>query len=125
MDKLDAELVKRIEDILSVKFEPWQINYLNDIPMVLDMRITGRGTGKTLVYIIKLLFVDEKPIKLYDSKGVADLSDDFSYNRPTDRFRSDHYTKYFRNYLNDIYRKLSMGGIHTRPVLYNKEGETW
>lgn len=45
MDKLDKELLEQIEKILGLKFHEWQINYILDIPMILDMKITGRRTN--------------------------------------------------------------------------------
>jgi hypothetical protein len=125
MDKLDPELIKRIEKVLDIKFELWQVNYLLDIPMVLNMRITGRGTGKTLVYTIKLLFSDEEPIRLYDLDEIAAISDWFSFTHKQEPHSDTHYSQWFRRYLSNFYEILSAAGIQTRPILYNKEGEIW
>jgi len=121
MDKLDPNLLKQIEKVFSLKFHEWQINYILDIPMVLDMRITGRRTGKTFAYIIKLLFTDEEPIRAYDSYHIANLMDWYSYSdrEPVGR-RDTKYTGWFRNYLLDIYQRLTLTGIVPRKVIYEK-----
>lgn len=120
MDKLDAALLKKIEHALDIKFQGWQSDYILDIPRVLDMRNTGRGTGKTTIYIIKLLFSDEKPIRAYDLEEMAEKSDWYcvtdTYNR-----KDPHYTKWFREKLRDIYDKLEEKGLNPRPVFFTKE----
>lgn len=56
MEQMNEELIKRIEKALNITFYKWQRKYLLNEPILLDMRMTGRCTGKTLVYIIKELF---------------------------------------------------------------------
>jgi hypothetical protein len=117
MDKLDLDLLGRVEKVLNIKLKDWQKNYILGIPMVLDMRITGRATGKTLAYIIKLLFTDDKPIKVYNLDEIYNLSDWYSVfeKRPSDNY----YTKWFRTYLLDTHHTLQLAGIDTRPVVFN------
>lgn len=117
MDKLDERLLGRIEQILNIKFQEWQVNYILDKPMVLDMAITGRRSGKTLAYIVKLLFKDDKPIRIYDLTEVAAYSDWWSVSpRVEENSKNDHYTKWFRDRLLEIYGELTMAGIITRPI---------
>lgn len=124
MDKLNTELLKRIEKVLNLEFREWQVNYLLDISMVLDMHITGRGTGKTLVYIIKLLFEKDKPILIYDMSEIVNYCDWFSVsNKEKEVCIDSHYTRWFRNYLFDIYKALTSSGIVTRPIIFNKQDD--
>lgn len=122
MDKLNKNLICKIEEALRIKFEDWQKDYLLDVPRILDMRITGRRTGKTTLYIIKLLFKDNKPIKAYEQREVTHCSDWFSTtNNPA---RSEPlYTNCFKRYLQDIYEALTEKGISPRPVFFSREGE--
>lgn len=122
MDKLDENLIKKIEQLLNIKFHEWQINYLLNIPTVLDMKIMKRGSGKTLVYIVKLLFSDSTPIKAYDIDAVVKHSDEYD-RRSSLTIRDSHYARWFRAFLVDIYRSLSSGGIKTRPVFLEKLDE--
>lgn len=122
MNKLDSRLLNRIEQVLNIRFHDWQVDYMLGIPRVLNMRITGRVTGKTLVYIIKLLFSDDKPLNAYEIKKVENYSDWYSVtNRPNEK--KPHYTQWFRRYLKDIYDKLKEKGIQPRPVFFSKEEE--
>ena len=121
MDKLDEQLLPVIEQALGFKFEEWQKNYMLDIPMVLDMRITGRRTGKTLVYIIKLLFADDEPLRNYD---IIKYSDDWSTN---DRYKSvlreSTYNRFFREELIHIYDLLIAGGLSPRQIVIRDESK--
>jgi hypothetical protein len=122
MNKLDKGLLERIEKALNLHFMEWQINYMLDIPMILDMRITGRATGKTLVYIIKLLFASDKPIRAYDLEEMANYSDWYCITHDPSR-KVPHYTKWFREELVNIYKILIENDIHPRCVLLKKDEE--
>jgi len=117
MDKLDINLLKKIELALGLKFKEWQINYMLDIPMVLDMKITGRGTGKTLVYTIKMLFSDDIPIRVYKNKEIANISDWFCMS---DRI-NPHYVKWYRDYLIETYGLLIQKGMTPRQLVFKEE----
>ena len=123
MDKLDKDLLKRIEGLLNIEFKEWQINYLLDVPMILDMRITRRGSGKTLVYIIKLLFTDDYPIRAFDISDIASVSDWWSFEGSEKAFHKGdtYYNRWFQRYLLEIYECLKSGGIDTRPVLRTRK----
>ena len=117
MDKLDINLLKKIELALGLKFKEWQINYMLDIPMVLDMKITGRGTGKTLVYTIKMLFSDDIPIRVYKSKEIANISDWFCMGDQI----NPHYVKWYRDYLIETYGLLIQKGMTPRQLVFKEE----
>jgi hypothetical protein len=119
MDKLDRALLTRVEKALNLTLKDWQVNYILDIPMVLDMRITGRRTGKTLAYVIKLLFLKDTPIKAYDMFEISRLADDY---HDLNNWKKDdnHYNRWFQNYLVDIYNCLISAGIKTRPVFLSE-----
>lgn len=121
MDKLDTNLIERIEVVLGFKFEEWQKNYMLDIPMLLDMRITGRRTGKTLVYIIKLLFADDEPLRNYD---IVKYADDWHIN---DQYKSagqvTHYTRHFREQLIQIYDSLIRAKLSPRQIIIQAESK--
>jgi hypothetical protein len=122
MDKLDKDLLERIGKALNITFHEWQINYILGMPMILDMKITGRATGKTLVYIIKLLFTDDKPIRAYDIHDIAECSDWWScYRIPVVGLRENHYAGWFRCYFTDIYKAIELAGIKTRPVFLSEQ----
>lgn len=100
-----------------------------DIPMVLDMRITGRRTGKTLVYIIKLLFADDEPLI---SRDIIASADDWSANnRHKASGQISHYTRWFRNELIRIYDVLIMAELSPRQIFtrdeskHNQERDIW
>jgi hypothetical protein len=120
MDKLNKELLRKIEKILDIEFYEWQINYLLDIPMLFDMSITGRYTGKTLAYVIKLLFKDDTPIKVYDLEQMYCISDGYHLKGRDGLKLRDGYTIWFRDYFVHIHQTLNMAGIKTRPVFYSK-----
>lgn len=122
MDKLDERLLQRIEKVLKIQFREWQAKYMLDIPMVLDMGITGRRTGKTLVYVIKLLFLEDKPIRAYDISEVSKYSDWYASSIDL-RHRDNFYTNWFKNYVFEIYSALTRDGIKPRPVFFNQRDE--
>ena len=119
MNKLDVELLGYVERALGLTFKDWQRNYILDIPMVLDMSITGRHTGKTLAYVVKLLLTDGEPIKVYDLNYIHAISDD--YHNTGGKHRDVAYSQWFRNYLVNIHNSLIEAGIETREVFYSKE----
>lgn len=118
MDKLDFDLIYRIQKALNIELYNWQVNYILDIPMILDLSISGRGTGKTLAYVIKLLFCDKKPIRIYDINDIFALADEY-HNPNRNRHCYNPYNRFFADYLFNIYRKLTDAGIKTRPVFIN------
>lgn len=115
MDKLDIHLLKNIEQALGFKLQEWQINYILDIPMVLDMKITGRQTGKTLVYTIKKLFSNDIPIRVYNLDDLLDICDWFSTSE------NERYIKWYSDYLTEIYMLLIKNGITPRQLIFKKK----
>ena len=122
MDKLNPKLIEQIENALDIKFYDWQKDYLLDIPRVLDMRMTGRCTGKTLAYIIKLLFSEDEPLRVYDIEEMKKCSDWWSVTNRINH-SEPRYSQWFRGFLIEIHTKLSKKGLQTRPVFRNREEE--
>lgn len=118
MDKLDDALLNRIENVLEIKFYEWQRKYLLDQPMILDMRITGRCTGKTLVFIIKKLFENSEPLLLRDRNEVSNAADWWCCEASKYRALTHPYLNWYRHELRNIYEKLKEAGISTRKVIF-------
>ena len=112
MDKLDKDLLVRVEQALHIKLKEWQVNYILDIPMVLDLSIADRGTGKTTAYIIKLLFSDDEPIRLYSKGDILKIADN----------TNDLYLGWFEDQLYSIYVELESNEIRPRPVFRTELG---
>jgi hypothetical protein len=123
MEKLDENLLKRVEAALKLTLHDWQKNYILEIPMVLNMRITGRGTGKTLAYVLKILLTEGRPIRLYDMLSVYALSDDYHNKSGTFTGYDNHYTQWFRNCLLEVHQCLISAGIQTRRIFYSQREE--
>jgi hypothetical protein len=119
MDKIDIYLLRRIELILGLHFKEWQVNYILDIPMVLDMKITGRHTGKTLAHVIKTLFLEDTPIRVYALKEIENVSDSYCVSSQQLPNLSDHYVMWYRDYLIDIYTLLVKNGISPRKLIFD------
>ena len=122
MDILNTDLLCKIEEALDIEFCNWQVDYILDRPQILNMRITGRKTGKTTVYIIKLLFQEDKPIRAYERTEVTQYSDWFCISDRQER-ADNHYTEFFRRYLIDIYEKLIEKGLNPRPIFFSRDEE--
>lgn len=114
--------IERIEKALGFTLREWQINYILDIPMILDMKMTGRHTGKTLAYVIKLLCVNNEPIRAYTIRDIAKVADGWCITNEIYRIDSP-YTRWFRNYLLEIYTLFKDAGITTRPVFFTAQEE--
>lgn len=118
MDKISEELVKKIEKVLDIKFYEWQRKYLLNEPMVLDLKITGRGTGKSLIYMIKKLFEDPKPLLLKRRIELLEFVDWWNWTDREECARFYPNLDVFKNELMDIYEKLNDAGIITRKVVF-------
>lgn len=121
MSSLNTESLSKIEKALDIKFYDWQVEYLLNTSSTLDIQATGRRSGKTLVHIIKLLFSDDKPIRAYKVKEVQRYSDWYSVSN--ELYNISSYTKWFKKYLQDIYKKLLKGGLQPRPVFFSIKEE--
>ena len=121
MKYLDGELLKEIERALDIKFYEWQRNYLLGIPMILDMRMTGRCTGKTLAYIIKKLYEKDEPLYLTNIRETLSESDWWCMARSLeDAKRHGRYDGFFRGELRNIYEELNRKGLTTRKVIFDE-----
>lgn len=115
---MNEKLLNKIEEALGIKLFKWQKQYLLKEPMVLDMRITGRATGKTLVWIIEKLFESKEPLVLRDGKDVLISSDWWCCENRRDRALYHPYMSWYKNHLKDIYEKLNDAEIKTREVIF-------
>lgn len=115
---MDEVLLSKIENILNIEFHKWQKQYLLDEPMVLDMRITGRATGKTLVFIVKKLFESPEPLDLRKKGGLLDNCDWWSVEYYEERALLHPYMNWYKNKFQELYLFLNDKGIKTREVLF-------
>lgn len=89
------ELIESVETALGFKLFIWQKTYI--------MRGIFRKYGATTAMILRdLLQVSEVPL---------------DYSQPP----ASHETKFYRDELRDIKRKLDHAGIETRTVFFSKE----
>lgn len=115
---MSEELLSLIEKVFNIKFYEWQKKYLLNEPMLLDMRITGRTTGKTFVFIIKLLFESDELLDLRSRNETLIHSDWWCCENRMERALGSHYIRWYKNYLKEIYEKLNTAGIKTREVIF-------
>ncbi len=118
MDILNEKLINAIEIALNIKFYEWQRKYLLNEPMLLDMKMTGRCTGKTLVYIIKKLFEHPEPLSLKSRTEVLKVADWWCCENRKEIALRHPYLDYYKHELKDIYIKLNEAGIITRKILF-------
>jgi len=118
VDRLSNELISKIEQALDISFYEWQRKYLMEEPMILDMRMTGRRTGKTLVFIVKKLFESTEPLLLRDRKETLCASDWWCCETRIDRAMTHPYLDWYRHELREIHKKLADAGITTREVIF-------
>ena len=120
MNRMSEELISKIEKALEIKFYEWQRKYLLNEPMLLDMMITGRCTGKTLVYIVKQLFEHPEPLLLSKNTEVLNAADWWCCEVRKDRALGHCYLVFYRRTLKEVYEKLNQAGIVTREVIFKR-----
>ena len=120
MNQMNKELISRIEKVLDINFRVWQQKYLLNEPMLLDMRMTGRCTGKTLVFVLKQLFEDSTPLLLNNPTNILNNADWWCCEVRKDRAEGIPYLSWYRHELRDIYEKLNEAGIVTREVIFKR-----
>ncbi|MEK3728629.1 hypothetical protein [Lysinibacillus sp. FSL W8-0953] len=99
--KITEELIPLIEKALGFKLYEWQRAYLLEKPYSEPLE---RVTGRTTVYVIKLLLTNREPINIkFDAMRYKDHS-------------GVHYADLFRNYMREIDAKLTAVGLPTRTV---------
>lgn len=99
--KITEELIPLIEKALGFKLYEWQRAYLLEKPYSEPLE---RATGRTTVYVIKLLLTNREPINIkFDAMKYKD-------------HRGEHYTDFFRNFMGEIDAKLTAVGLPTRTV---------
>ncbi|MBC2456144.1 hypothetical protein [Clostridium beijerinckii] len=119
MDKMSEKLIKEIEKALNIKFYKWQRKYLLNEPMLIDMRMTGRCTGKTFVYIIKKLFEYPEPLVLTRRTEVLKVADWWCCDNREDSALRNPYLDWYKQELKSIYDNLNKAGIITRKVVFH------
>ncbi|SHJ64626.1 hypothetical protein SAMN05444401_3560 [Clostridium amylolyticum] len=121
MEQMNKELISKIEKALNIKFYEWQRKYLLNEAMLLDMRMTGRCTGKTLAHIIKQLFESSEPLLLRNKDEILDKADWWCCEIRKDRALRNPYLEWYKHELKGIYEELNEAGIVTREVIYKEE----
>ncbi len=116
---ITKELIKKIENVFNIEFKEWQQKYLLDEPMILDLNITGRCTGKTLVYIIKLLYSSDEPLDLRRKENIVEISDWWSIGKSKEDACRYGYWNFFKQELKIIYSELNDAGLKTRVIILN------
>lgn len=118
MDKLDDQLLKKIEEVLGIKFYNWQRSYILNERMILDMQDMGRGTGKTFAYIIKQLFESDEPLFLNNPDMQARNCDWFMIGQRLEQAHLTNYPKVYTHALKICYDAFIDGGIIPRKVKF-------
>lgn len=119
---MNDEMLENIERILKIKFYDWQRKYLLNEPQLLDLKITGRSTGKTLCHILKLLLSDiDDPLIIENFESLISISDWWCVTDEAGRYngRANHYAYWFRGELLKIKELLNSNGINTKKVLFD------
>lgn len=120
MDRMSKELIFEIESALEITFHEWQRKYLLNEPMLLDMKMTGRCTGKTLVYIVKQLFEESEPLLLRNKTETLNSADWWCCENRIERALYHPYIDWYRSTLKEIHEKLNEAGIVTREVVFRR-----
>ena len=115
---MNEDLLNKIEKVLGIKFHKWQRKYLLKEPMLLDMRITGRATGKTLTWVVEKLFESTESLDLRNKHKVLHASDWWCCENRADRALGSRYLDWYKHYLKEIYQTLNDAGIKTREVIF-------
>lgn len=112
-----AIVIKGIERALGIELYEWQRLY---IITGIWQPPEGRVQGRTLVYILRLLLDNSKPLPMYDPEEVRIYADnpfmDAQYRKVP-----QYYADCFRYELIGIYHKLRAAGVQTREVILSKE----
>ena len=115
---MDKKLLDKIENSLEITFYEWQREYLLNKPMYdFDLRITGRGTGKTLAWAIRQLFESDEPLDFRTETEVRRQCDWWSVGTTYEGLRHHPYIHWYRRYVIDIKDKLNAKGIKTREII--------
>jgi len=99
--KTTESMIPLIEKALGFKLYDWQRAYLLGESYA---EPTERRSGRTTVYVIKLLLTNREPINIkFDAMKYKD-------------HRGVHYTDFFRKFMREIDEKLTDVGLTTRSV---------
>lgn len=99
--KITEESIPLIEKALGFELYEWQRAYLLGESCTIP---SGRVTGRTTAYVVRLLLTNEQPINIkFDAMKYKDHP-------------SVGYTHFFRNYMREIDEKLTAVGLPTCTV---------
>lgn len=127
------ELIPKIEMALGFELLEWQIKYLLKEPQVLDLRWTGRRTGKTTLSMLDLLLGSDKPLFLMVGSKVkyidglkeyenviplGNVVDWYAIMPPHERGSSKHdvYAMMYLKDLQDLRERLVKCGVPVREM---------
>ena len=96
-----------VERALDIRLLDWQVAYIwGNSPYLMP----GRGTGKTLAYVLRLCLSEGEPLHMYPAGkhwGLCDVDHGIAYHR------------IFRDYVRNAYTKLKLyGGLKLRPIYF-------
>lgn len=130
---ITKELIPKIEEALGFKLLEWQVKYLLKEPQVLDLRWTGRRTGKTMLSMLDLLLGSDKPLYLYVPRYITymdgikekenliplgNIVDWYTILSPDEKGsgRHDIYARMYLKDLQDMRDKLVKSGVPVREM---------
>ena len=130
---ITKELIPKIEMALGFELLEWQVKYLLKEPQVLDLRWTGRRTGKTTLSMLDLLLGSDKPLfLLVGSKEkyieglkeyeniipLGNVVDWYAIMPPYERGSSKHdiYAMMYLKDLQDLRERLVKCGVPVREI---------
>ena len=130
---ITKELIPKIEEALGFALLEWQIKYLLKEPQVLDLRWTGRRTGKTMLSMLDLLLGSDKPLFLMVGNKVkymdgikekenliplGNVVDWYTIMTPHERGSSKHniYAMMYLKDLQEMRDKLVKCGVPVRKI---------
>lgn len=99
-----------VETALQIKLFEWQVEYIwGNSPVLLP----GRGSGKTLAYVIKLCLSEGRPLYMYPGGLDQCLCD---------ADQGPRYYQLFRAYVRETYQKLKRyRGLKLRNIYFSQK----
>lgn len=107
----DAE-IDLIEKALDIKLYEYQKDYLKCNKPFPDEIRKGRGNGKTLIYIVRILITPGDPISVNDIRLFSDTPYYVRLNGA--------YSNWFTREFIKTYVALRNGNVKTRQLIFNK-----
>lgn len=112
LNRRDVE-ISAINKLLDITLYDWQVAYIFGESNYVTQ---GRGSGKTLAYVIKLLLSEGEPIHMYD-KHIDEW---------IDAIPGPSYSIWFKYMVREVYYKLSQPGspLKLRRVYFTSREAT-